>query len=288
MHAFLIPCGFALLVWWFTTGAILFLDGLPRATFRWSLLGASAVLLLSVVLMRASAAGTDAKSAYLAFGSAIGVWGWLEMTFLMGLITGPRRHACIERCSGWRHFFHATQAIIYNELATALTVGGAFFATRHAANRVAFWTLLILWAMRVSAKLNLFLGVPNLGEQFLPEHLKYLKSFFRRRAINFLFPLSVTGATLVTASLVQSLMHAATPYESTSLSLLVALLGLGLLEHWFMVLPLPSERLWSWAMPGQRTTRPKRGRQTPSTMLASDNTRSIHSPPHSVRSTSAS
>jgi putative photosynthetic complex assembly protein 2 len=255
MLAFLIPCGFALLVWWFTTGAILFLDRLPRATFRWSLLGATAVLLLSMGFLYSSAADADAKNAYIGFSSAIGIWGWLEMTFLMGLITGPRRHACIERCSGWRHFVHATQAIIYNEIATALTVAGAFLATRNAPNRMAFWTLLILWAMRVSAKLNLFLGVPNLGEQFLPEHLKYLKSFFRRRAINFLFPFSVTLATLVTASAVQRFAHARTAFEATSLSLTIALLGLGLLEHWFMVLPLPSERLWSWAIPSQRTAR---------------------------------
>jgi putative photosynthetic complex assembly protein 2 len=286
MLTFLIPCGFALVVWWFTTGAILFLDGLPRTTFRWSLGGASAVLLLSLSLLHSSAAFADAKDAYLGFSSAIGIWGWLEITFLMGMITGTRRHACIERCSGWRHFIHATQAIIYNEIATALAVGAAFWATRNYPNRVAFWTLSILWAMRVSAKLNLFLGVPNLGEQFLPEHLKYLKSFFRRRPINFLFPISVTSATLVTAWVVQQFGAAKTPYEKISLSLMIALLGLGLLEHWFMVLPLPSERLWSWAF--QRTARPNRGRQTPSTMLTSDSARSIHSPPHSVRSTPAS
>jgi putative photosynthetic complex assembly protein 2 len=288
MLAFLIPCAFALLVWWFTTGAILFLDGLPRATFRWSLTGASVVLLLSAGLLHSSAAGADPRDAYIAFSSAIGIWGWLEMTFLMGLITGTRRHACIERCSGWRHFFHATQAIIYNEIATALTVAGTYLATRNAVNRVAFWTLAVLWAMRVSAKLNLFLGVPNLGEQFLPEHLKYLKSFFRRRAINFLFPISVTLATLATAYAVQRLEHARNAFESTGLSLTIALLGLGLLEHWFLVLPLPSERLWNWAVPSQRNARLKGGRQTPSTMLASDSARSIHSPPHSVRSTSAS
>jgi putative photosynthetic complex assembly protein 2 len=287
MLAFLIPFSFALLVWWFTTGAILFLDGLPRATFRWSLLGASLVLLFSVGLLHSSAAETDAKAAYVAFSSAIGIWGWLEMTFLMGLITGTRRHACLERCSGWRHFVHATQAIIYNELATALTVVGAYVLTRNAQNRVAFWTLSILWAMRLSAKLNLFLGVPNLGEKFLPEHLKYLKSFFRRRAINFLFPISVTGATLATAAVVQRIGHAASPYEITSASLMIALLGLGLLEHWFMVLPLPSERLWSWAMSQQRA-RSKRGRQTPSTMLANDNARSIPTPTNAVRGTSAS
>jgi hypothetical protein len=32
-----------------------------------------------------------------------------------------------------------------------------------------------------------------------------------------------------------------------SYALSVSLLGLAVIEHWFMVLPLPSERLWSWA-----------------------------------------
>ena len=34
----------------------------------------------------------------------------------------------------------------------------------------------------MSAKLNVFLGVPNLNEEFLPEHLRYLQSFFTAQA----------------------------------------------------------------------------------------------------------
>ena len=39
----------------------------------------------------------------------------------------------------------------------ALTWGGA--------NQVGTWTFLVLWVMRLSAKLNVFLGVPNLTER---------------------------------------------------------------------------------------------------------------------------
>ncbi len=251
------PAAYAVLVWWFTTGVILFLDGLPKSTFRWSMAGASAVLLGALYLVHQSALDPTARGAYVAFTAAVLVWGWLEMSFLMGFVTGPRKHACAERCSGWRHFVHAAQAIIYNEI--AILIGGAaiFGATHLAPNRVALWTYAVLWAMRLSAKLNLYLGVPNLGEKFLPPHLQYLKAFFHRRSMNFLFPLSVTGATIVTGLLIQKYLWATTAFAMTGYALVSSLLALAVLEHWFMVLPLPSERLWNWAMPQRRRSTPK-------------------------------
>ena len=37
--------------------------------------------------------------------------------------------------------------------------------------------------------------------------------------------------------------------EAASFSFLAALLALAVLEHWFLVLPLPAEKLWSWSLP---------------------------------------
>jgi putative photosynthetic complex assembly protein 2 len=206
----------------------------------------------SVYLLRSSPADVSVTGAYTGFSCAILLWGWLEMSFLMGYITGPRKHACIERCSGWRHFAHATGAIIYNEIATLIAAAAILIATWSAPNRMTLWTFLILWAMRLSAKLNLFLGVPNVGEKFLPEHLQYLKGFFRKRAMNFLFPLSITASTVVTVLLVQKYASADGPFQMTSYALLTSLLALAVIEHWFMVLPLPSERLWNWALKSDR------------------------------------
>ena len=39
MSDFALPLAFALLVWWTATAIVMFLDGLPRSTFRWTLLG---------------------------------------------------------------------------------------------------------------------------------------------------------------------------------------------------------------------------------------------------------
>ena len=70
------------------------------------------------------------------------------------------------------------------------------------ANQVATWTFMVLWVMRLSAKLNVYLGVPNLTEEFLPAHLLYLKSFLARKPMNLLFPVSVTASTVVATHLV--------------------------------------------------------------------------------------
>jgi putative photosynthetic complex assembly protein 2 len=258
MRDFALPSLYAALSWWFTTGAILFLDGRPVRTFPWSMSGASLVLAAALYELRLSSADASAAGAYTAFSCAILVWGWLEMAFLMGYITGPRKSACTLPCSGWRHFIHASQAVIYNELATAFTGGIVLMISAGMPNRLSFWTFLILWTMRISAKLNLFLGVPNLGERFLPPHLQYLKSFFRKRAMNFLFPLSITGSTVALALLIERLASANSSFQSVSYALSSSLLGLAVLEHWFMVLPLPSERLWAWAFRAEHAPPPPR------------------------------
>ena len=59
---------------------------------------------------------------------------------------------------------------------TAIT--NMYVAVGAGTNRYGLWTFLVLWIMRQSAKLNLFFGVPNLGEQYLPAHLQEALSYF--------------------------------------------------------------------------------------------------------------
>lgn len=248
MPAIVAPALFAVIAWWFTTGLILLLDGLPRRTFPWSMAGATLILLAAGYIAPTNARDLTVRGAYIGFSCAILIWGWLEMSFLMGFITGPRKQGCTARCTGWRRFVHATQAIAYNEIATLIGAVALFLLTRQGANHIAFWTYLILWSMRISAKLNLFLGVPNLGEKFLPPHLQYLKGFFRKRSMNFLFPFSISASTIAAALLLQSYIKSAVSYQAVGLALLFSLLALAIIEHWFMVIPLPSEKLWNWAL----------------------------------------
>jgi putative photosynthetic complex assembly protein 2 len=249
MTAIALPVVAALLAWWFATGAILVLDSLPRSTYRRSFAAVTLLALLALVGLALSRDDANPAGAYLAFASGLMVWAWQETAFLMGFVTGPRKHACAPDCRGWRHFVHGVHALLHHEL--ALLAGGAIVLalTWGGANPVGWWTYVALWVMRQSAKLNLFLGVRNLGESLLPEHLHYLKGYFRRRAMNPLLPFSVLlSGGLAWWLAATALAPAVTPFELTAQLLLATLLALAAIEHLFLVLPVPLDALWQWAM----------------------------------------
>ena len=249
MAPFVTPLLFTLFVWWFSTGAILYLDGLPQRTFKWSFIGASIVCVLGLCGLAASAAETSVASAYCAFTCALLVWAWQEVAFLLGYVTGPRRVACDVDATGWRRAAIALQTILHHEFAL-LVLGGAVLAvTWNQPNQTGWWTFAVLWAMRQSAKLNVFLGVRNLGENFLPAHLQYLKSYFVRKPINPLLPVSVVAAGAIVVPIWQAAgVATASGFTTTSCSLVGSLLSLAILEHLLLVLPLPSEVLWKWGL----------------------------------------
>ena len=86
MLAVVKPIAFALFVWWFSTGVIIWLDGLPRKTFKWSMLGATIVLGISLYGLRESASMTSTAGAYCAFSCGLLAWGWQEISFYMGYV----------------------------------------------------------------------------------------------------------------------------------------------------------------------------------------------------------
>ncbi len=255
MSLYLLPVVFTLFLWWFSTGVILYLDGLPPRTFKWTFLSATGILLLALYGLIASRNDTSVAGAYCSFTSALMVWAWQEVAFLLGYITGPRRTPCPADSTGPRRFIQAFEAVAHHELALLLLAATVFMLTRNGDNQTGWWTYLVLWTMRQSAKLNVFLGVRNLNEGFLPPHLRYLESYFRRQPMNLLFPVSVTLATGLAALLWQAGMKVGSPAgQITSLTFVATLLSLAILEHWFMVLPLPFEALWNWGLRSRQPT----------------------------------
>lgn len=240
---------FALFAWWFGTGAILYVDRLPRRTFRWSFWSATVLVTVAIHALIRSAADASTFGAYLAFSSALVVWGWHELTFLMGWVTGPRKEACPPQVSEWQRFRLATEVVIHHELALAATLLLVVVLTWGAPNQVGTWTFAVLWAMRISAKLNIFLGVRNLTEEFIPAHLTYMKSYFRKARYNPLMPISIAGALgVVTLLLRGGLADDASAHAAAGAALVATLLGLAALEHLLLMLPIPDAVLWRWAM----------------------------------------
>lgn len=245
----------AVLMWWLSTGIILLLGLLPKKTFPWSLAAATVVLALGAFGVVQSATDTTAMGAYVAFGGALCIWGWIELSFLLGFVTGPRKQPCPSDAQGWQRFSLATQALLYHEIAILAGAALTVALTWAAPNQTATMAYLVLMAMRLSAKFNIFFGVPHLTDEFMPAHLSYLKTYFRTRSFNPVFPGSILFSIFIAYLFSRQAMRAeAGSAEETGAILLLALTLLALLEHIFMFLPMRDAVLWRWAV-AQRNPR---------------------------------
>jgi len=147
----------------------------------------------------------------------------------------------------WMSFAWGT--IAYHEILLVSVLITMVLYGQGSENMFGIWTFAILFAARISAKLNLFLGVPKINTEFLPSVLSHLPSHFRHARLNWLFPISITGLTFATACWLERLYAYDTAHHIIGFTLLTAITALALLEHWLMVLPLPDEKLWRWMLP---------------------------------------
>ncbi len=228
---------YVLVLWSVFTAIIFYLDSLATRTFKWSMAAATLVLLGCAYVIWTLRDGNSTLAVAESFAAGLLAWGWTEMALYMGYITGPRKQRCSADCSGVAHFGHALSANLWHEIvvivfAVAIYVSG---------NATALWCFVMLWLMHLSARLNVFLGARNVSEDFVPAHMDILKGFLRRRTMNPLFPFScavLVGLTIYLASLPQTF----------EISMAATLSAIGLLEHILLMLPLPTEKLWTWSL----------------------------------------
>ena len=248
----------ALFVWWFSTGLILWrvraADNKGRAAHLWSVIGALPLLALGLYGVHATLNDATAIGVYAAFLSALAIWGWIELAFLSGIITGPNTHDCPANATLSERFIRAFGTIAWHESLLAVTALGLLGWSLNAANPFALWTFALLFFARISAKLNLFFGVPHINTEFLPRPLAHLASHFRTAPMNAVFPISVTALSFAAAASMERALASTSDAHLIGFTLLSALTLLALLEHWFMVLPLPDQKLWRWMMPDRKIT----------------------------------
>ena len=244
-----LPILFTLVLWWSSTIVILYLDGLRRRTFGWSLAFFS--VLAGIALWGVSATGGDVgpAGAYCAFACGVAAWAWQIATFYLGFITGPRVVACDPSLRGWKRFVAGFQTCAHHEIAIIAMAVLMIALLRNQPNHLGLWTYCVLWWMHASAKLNVFFGAPNLGAEFIPHHMRYLVSYMARRPMNLFFPVSVTVSTIVAVVLAMKAMATdASAFEAAAYTMLTTLMALAILEHWLLVAPLDTTILWKWGV----------------------------------------
>jgi hypothetical protein len=250
----LIAFGFAIFIWWFSTGIVILLNRMSQTAITLSLVISSLLGMGALVGLAHTANQTGVTGAYCAFTCALLAWGWNELSFLTGWITGPQKTAILKSTSGWPRFVASFNAVVWHEIAILIVGLAILVITWNAPNQVGTGTYLVLWIMRTSAKLNLFFGVRNLSEAFLPKHLAYLESFFKRRRMNAFFPFAVASAGACLWLLVDFLNQPmVTPAQGVGTVLVGTMLALAIVEHFMLVLPIDTTALWRWAIQKQQS-----------------------------------
>lgn len=214
-------------------------------------LGGLPVLMIGILGFNASLTDLSIAGAYTAFLAALGIWGWIELAFLTGMITGPIQKPLPPNVGELERFLRAWGTVAFHEILLVLALIIVLIDGWGAPNTFGVWTFIILYTARISAKLNLYFGVPKINTEFLPTALMHLPSHFRIKRLNWVFPISVTALTFAVACWLERLHAAPTEGQAIGFALLTAITALALLEHWLMVLPLPDERLWRWMLPNE-------------------------------------
>ena len=260
MTEFALPLLFATVLWFVATGFVLWLDKLPSHTWPVSITLASVASGFAMGGIIATAEENSAWAAYVAFACA-----------LMGFVTGPNRNPCPPDARGWRRFRLAAATLIYHEVAMFVCLLVMAAATWGKPNQTATLTFMLLFVMRLSAKFNIFAGVPHLSTEMMPDHMRYLASYFRIAPPRWVFILSVSGIAVLAAWLAD-LALSSRGGIATGYALAFALVALAFLEHGFLVVPWQDTAIFRWAMPEQARQRAIQTRQEAVTMTAQSDT----------------
>ncbi len=228
-----LPLLYVAMLWFVATGIVVALDGRTRLLLGTGVAATGAVA--AIFLLRDD---PSRLAVYGSFTAAFVVWGWHEIAFLTGAVTGPNRSACPAALSGWARFRASAATVIHHEVALVGTLFCLLALTLGHANAIGAYAFALLYGLRLSTKFNLYLGVPNFSPELLPSRLFYLRSHFRVARFNALMPFSLAAATLLTMML-----------WSAGQPLLGTLALLGVVEHLFLILPFRDGALWRWAMP---------------------------------------
>lgn len=145
-------------------------------------------------------------------------------------------------------------ALLHHEIALAMTAGLLLSLASVTANPTGAYTFALLLIFRLSSKLNIYWGVPNMSDELLPSHLAYLKSYFGPRQLHPMLILSTLMILGLAAWFTLAAFKAVTAHDATMAGLLCCLCLLAALEHLFLAIPFRDSALWGWAMAAKEKT----------------------------------
>ena len=136
-------------------------------------------------------------------------------------------------------------AIVHEQFGVLLVLG---FLFSQSPNPIGFYTFLLLWIMRTSTKLIIFLGAPNAISDLMPKEIAHLQSYFRTDRVTPFFALAMALSCCIFILLWDGAANSEISFVVTGHSLLATFAAIAIVEHLFLILPIRDSALWSWAL----------------------------------------
>lgn len=244
----LLPLAVVTALWFVSTGLVAMLNHRFRQSFARALVIAGACALGGLALVVLSSTSNAVWAVYASFLGGLLIWSWHEISFLTGAVAGVHREACPPQARGWERFSLATMALIHHEVALAMTAGLLLSLAAFTHNATGALTFALLLVFRLSSKLNIYRGVPNMSDELLPRHLDYLKSYFGPRVLHPALLFSTAAILGLGAWFAHAAFAAPDPVGTAQGALLGGLCLLAALEHIFLAIPFRDSALWQWAL----------------------------------------
>jgi putative photosynthetic complex assembly protein 2 len=241
--------GLAILAWWVSTGLIVLAVRSFDQRHGLVMVGAAFFAALGIAALIVSSDQANHVGAITAFAGALLIWGFYEVAFLLGWVSGPRKTALPIGVTPMQRFRYATETVIHHELALAGTLASMTVALWGAANHVGVMIFALLWVMRLAAKFILFLGARHSLSELMPPRLAYLQSYFRTDRTTLLFPVVLAFGGIGIFMLGRAVLFGSSEFLIVAHVLAATFLTLALAELVLLNLPVRDSALWTWALP---------------------------------------
>jgi putative photosynthetic complex assembly protein 2 len=243
-----VPFAVVTLLWFVSTGLVAMINHRLRQSFGRALIIAGVCAMSGLALLVVTSQSTAVWATYVSFVGGLLIWSWHEISFLTGAVTGSHRDPCPPQAEGWQRFNLATMALIHHEIALAMTAGLLLSLASVTANPTGAYAFALLLIFRLSSKLNIYWGVPNMSDELLPLHLAYLKSYFGPKRLRPMLVLTTAGILALAGYFAMHAINASQANEAVQAGLLCCLCLLAALEHLFLAIPFRDSALWGWAL----------------------------------------
>jgi putative photosynthetic complex assembly protein 2 len=249
-----LPFAVVTLLWFVSTGLVAMINHRLRQSFGRALVIAGFCAFSGLGLLILTAHSAAIWATYASFVGGLLIWSWHEISFLTGAVTGSHSDSCPPGAKGWQRFSLATMALIHHEIALAMTAGLLLSLASVTANPTGAYTFALLLIFRLSSKLNIYWGVPNMSDELLPAHLGYLKSYFGPKQLRPMLVITTAVIVALAGYFALEAINANLASDTVRAGLLCCLCLLAALEHLFLAIPFRDSALWGWALGTQRKT----------------------------------